>query len=147
MNFSGYKFSLVKYIASKDTLSQNKIINKLFKNLNIIIEKGLIISQLTHKLMSEYVDSVMSVSMKLLLLDMIEVLASTVDGILKICHTEEGARVAAAVMKYSKASNIELMIKGMKDYVVQTVTHKWGHILILQCFRVVDDTALLKKVN
>eukprot|EP00210_Caulerpa_lentillifera_P005562 g5321.t1 len=125
-----------------DPVRQAGVLRKIHELLCVVIEKGLLVNQLIHRLILEFFKTAPVAHVK----ELASLIAETGDGLLKIVHTREGASVGASVIQYTNAHGRKTALRGFRDFVKQTMMDEWGHLVLLMAFRVVDDTKLLKKV-
>lgn len=124
-----------------DLVKKANALQKLHGLLSTVIEKGLLVNRLVHRLTLEFFQSAPPAQVE----DLSISLAETGDGLLKMVHTKEGSAVASAIIQYSDANRRKIALRGFKDYVKETAFDSWGYVILIMAFRVVDDTKLLHK--
>ena len=125
-----------------DAVRRASALQKMHGLLTVVIEKGLLVNRLVHRLILEFFRSAPAVQVEA----MAAALAETGDGLLKMVHTKEGSAVAVAVLRYSDASHRKTTLRAFREYVKETVLDDWGYTVLIMAFRAVDDTKMLRKV-
>ena len=125
-----------------DPVRRANALRKMHGLLSVVIEKGLLVNRLVHRLILEFFRSAPAAQVE----DLAVALAETGDGLLKMVHTKEGSAVAAAVLRYSDASHRKTTLRAFREYVKETALDDWGYTVLIMAFRSVDDTKMLRKI-
>jgi pumilio homology domain family member 6 len=139
-NAQGPPAKLQDLLQAVDVPKRRAIIAHLAASISGVIEKGLVDSQLAHRLIAEYLDA----SPASLVVDALESLSG--DALLHMLHTRHGATAACAVFAYGTAKDRKKAVRALKGHVSAAARDEWGHLALITALSVVDDTALLKKL-
>mmetsp|Transcript_9410 Transcript_9410/g.23839 ORF Transcript_9410/g.23839 Transcript_9410/m.23839 type:complete len:652 (-) Transcript_9410:138-2093(-) len=132
--------SLTERMSGMTATQRKATLQHLTIQLSPIMEKGLLDSELVHRLVWEYIENSSEVTM-----------AEVVDNLsgpfmLRMVHTRNGARASCAVLRAAAAKDRKKVVKAMKENVASLAADEYGHVVLIAALSVVDDTALLRKM-
>lgn len=138
-NVQGPPAKLSDLLERVDGNKRRAVIAHLASAVVPVMDKGLVDSQISHRLISEYIEAAPAS----LVVDAIESLSG--EAMLHMIHTRYGARAACGALAYGTAKDRKKLVRALKGHVTAAATDEWGHLVLLKALSVVDDTALLKK--
>eukprot|EP01025_Chloroclados_australasicus_P065528 TRINITY_DN8927_c0_g3_i2.p1 TRINITY_DN8927_c0_g3~~TRINITY_DN8927_c0_g3_i2.p1 ORF type:complete len:717 (+),score=68.77 TRINITY_DN8927_c0_g3_i2:83-2233(+) len=134
------KFSSFEQIWAKAGEGERRnIIQSLNQHLSPIMEKLLLDPQITHKLLSLYVEHAPG--------SLVEEAIQNLCGepLLRIVHTIEGAKTACMIVGYSTAKDRKKIVKCLKGHVLNMAKDSFGYTVLITILDKVDDTTFLNK--
>lgn len=138
-NLEGPPSKLKDLLDNVQPSKRREVLTYLASVVMPVMEKGLVDSQLSHRLIAEYIENAPAS----LVVDAIETLSG--DSVLHMLHTRYGSRAACSIVGYGSAKERKKLIRSLKGHVDAAVRDEWGHLPVIMALSVVDDTTLLKK--
>ena len=125
--------------AAPSTSARQAVLGRLAQALTPILEKGLVSFAYVHRLLAEFLPVCGAAG--------VADAATSIAGpaLLRMIHTPDGARAAAALLAGASARERKGAIKALKGRVVDVAKDPCGHVALLAALECVDDTALLSK--
>ena len=115
------------------------VMQHLSQQIHPLVEKMLVDAVPTQRALSEY----MQHATPLEIYDVAELLCGP--ALLRLCHTQDGARVACMCVAAGTAKDRKKVVKAMKGHVGKMVADEWAHTVIMTLLSMTDDTKLLVK--
>ncbi|KAL8026096.1 hypothetical protein ABFX02_14G006400 [Erythranthe guttata] len=127
-------------VISKLQLSKSSVSRHMSSVLQPIMEKGILDHSIVHRALYEY----LTIADKTSAADVIQQLAGP--SLIRMIHTKDGSRLAMFCIKHGSAKERKKIIKGMKGHVDKIARDKFGNLVLVSIFSVVDDTKLVSKI-
>ncbi|KAA0198417.1 hypothetical protein HAZT_HAZT001906 [Hyalella azteca] len=126
-------------ILEKHPSKKKEVMEDLKKGLQMIMHKGIFNSTLILGLLREYMvhcdDQV----------DFNLVIESVEDGLLRVVHTKDGARIAMMCLWRGSAKQRKTIIKSFKGHMIEVATWEHSYMVLLAALDCVEDTKFLHK--
>ncbi|KAL3812975.1 hypothetical protein ACJIZ3_014243 [Penstemon smallii] len=127
-------------IISKLKLQKSSVIRHMTSVLQPILEKGILDHSIVHRAILEY----LTIADKTSAADIIQQLSGL--DLVRMIHTNDGSRLGILCVKHGSAKERKKIIKGMKSHVQKIAQDKFGSMVLVCIFSVVDDTKLVSKI-
>ncbi|KAK4477830.1 hypothetical protein RD792_017093 [Penstemon davidsonii] len=127
-------------IISKLKLQKSSVIRHMTSVLQPILEKGILDHSIVHRAILEY----LTIADKTSAADIIQQLSGL--DLVRMIHTNDGSRLGILCIKHGSAKERKKIIKGMKSHVQKIAHDKFGSMVLVCIFSVVDDTKLVSKI-
>ncbi|KAK4484228.1 hypothetical protein RD792_011452 [Penstemon davidsonii] len=127
-------------IISKLKLQKSSVIRHMTSVLQPILEKGILDHSIVHRAILEY----LTIADKTSAADIIQQLSGL--DLVRMIHTNDGSRLGILCVKHGSAKERKKIIKGMKSHVQKIAHDKFGSMVLVCIFSVVDDTKLVSKI-
>lgn len=130
---------LAEYLQTLNAQKRASVIEHLALALQPILEKGIVDHAIVHRVTLDYLMNSGPRAVR----DTVEQLSGPL--VLRMAHTRDGARVAAACAAAGGAKERKKIVKSLKGHVAKLALDENGHLLLLRLLDVMDDTKLLGK--
>ncbi|KAL0433965.1 UNVERIFIED_CONTAM: Pumilio24 [Sesamum latifolium] len=127
-------------VISKLQLQKSSVLRHMTSALQPIIEKGILDHSIVHRALMEY----LSIADQSSAADVIQQLSGS--SLVRMIHTKDGSRLGMLCIRHGSAKERKKIIKGMKGHVDKIAKDKFGNMVLVCIFSVVDDTKLVSKV-
>ena len=138
-NLRGAPGSLPQLLSRVDGPKAQLVVRELTMCLLPVLEKRLVDSALVHRVTAELLAAAPATTVA----DAVASLSG--EALLHMAHTRDGATAACAVFAYGSARDRKKAVRALKGHVLDMARDEWGHLVLLTCLSVVDDTSLLRK--
>ena len=138
-NLRGAPGSLPQLLSRVDGPKAQLVVRELTMCLLPVLEKRLVDSALVHRVTAELLAAAPATTVA----DAVASLSG--EALLHMAHTREGATAACMVLAYGSARDRKKAVRALKGHVLDMARDEWGHLVLLTCLSVVDDTSLLRK--
>ena len=138
-NLRGAPGSLPQLLSRVDGPKAQLVVRELTMCLLPVLEKRLVDSALVHRVTAELLAAAPATTVA----DAVASLSG--EALLHMAHTRDGATAACAVFAYGSARDRKKAVRALKGHVLDMARDEWGHLVLLTCLGVVDDTSLLRK--
>ncbi|XP_073145377.1 pumilio homolog 24 [Henckelia pumila] len=135
---TGKETRLVDVISNLQ-LQKPSVLRHMTSVLQPILEKGIIDHSIVHKALMEY----LSIADKSSAADIIQQLSAL--DLVRMIHTKDGARLGILCIKHGSAKERKKIIKGFKGHIDKIARDKFGSMVLVSIFSIVDDTKLVSK--
>ncbi|XP_051152665.1 pumilio homolog 24 isoform X2 [Andrographis paniculata] len=133
------KESRLEDVITKLQLQKSSVLRHMFSVLQPILEKGILDHSIVHRALMEY----LSIADQSSAADIIQQLSGPL--IVRMIHTKDGSRLGMLSIRHGGAKERKKIIKGMKGHVNKICHDKFGTMVLVCIFSVVDDTKLISK--
>ncbi|GER27668.1 pumilio 24 [Striga asiatica] len=134
------KESKLEDVISKLQLQKSSVLRHMTSALLPILEKGILDHSIVHKALMEY----FTVADQSSATDFIQQLSGP--SLVRMIHTKDGSRLGMLCIRHGSAKERKKIIKGMKTHVDKIAHNKFGSMVLVCIFSVVDDTKLVSKI-
>ncbi|KAL0367778.1 UNVERIFIED_CONTAM: Pumilio24 [Sesamum radiatum] len=134
------KESRLEDVISKLKLQKSAVLRHMTSVLQPILEKGILDHSIVHRALMEY----LSIADQSSAADVIQQLSGA--SLVRMIHTKDGSRLGMLCIRHGSAKERKKIIKGMKGHVDKIAKDKFGSMVLVCIFSVVDDTKLVSKV-
>ncbi|CAA0834839.1 Pumilio homolog 24 [Striga hermonthica] len=134
------KESRLEDVISKLQLQKSSVLRHMTSALLPILEKGILDHSIVHKALMEY----FTVADQSSATDFIQQLSGP--SLVRMIHTKDGSRLGMLCIRHGTAKERKKIIKGMKTHVDKIAHDKFGSMVLVCIFSVVDDTKLVSKI-
>ncbi|KAI3459244.1 hypothetical protein Pfo_015907 [Paulownia fortunei] len=134
------KESRLEDVISKLQLQKPSVLRHMTSVLQPILEKGILDHSIVHRALMEY----FSIADQSSAADVIQQLSGSF--LVRMIHTKDGSRLGMLCIRHGGAKERKKIIKGMKGHVDKIAHDKFGSMVLVCIFSVVDDTKLVSKI-
>ncbi|KAK4433892.1 Pumilio24 [Sesamum alatum] len=134
------KESRLEDVISKLQLQKSSVLRHMTSVLQPILEKGILDHSIVHRALMEY----LSIADQSSAADVIQQLSGSL--LVRMIHTKDGSRLGMLCIRHGSAKDRKKIIKGMKGHVAKIANDKFGSMVLVCIFSVVDDTKLVSKI-
>ncbi|KAL3641908.1 Pumilio 24 [Castilleja foliolosa] len=134
------KESRLEDVISKLQLQKSSVLRHMTSVLQPILEKGILDHSIVHKALMEY----FSIAAHSSASDFIQQLSAPT--LVRMIHTKDGSRLGMLCIRHGSAKERKKIIKGMKTHVDKIAHDKFGCMVLVCIFSIVDDTKLVSKI-
>ncbi|KAL2244299.1 UNVERIFIED_CONTAM: Pumilio 24 [Sesamum indicum] len=127
-------------VISKLQLQKSSVLRHMTSVLQPILEKGILDHSIVHRALMEYLNIADQSSAA----DVIQQLSGSF--LVRMIHTKDGSRLGMLCIRHGSAKERKKIIKGIKGHVDKIAKDKFGSMVLVCIFSVVDDTKLVSKV-
>ncbi|GFP85284.1 pumilio homolog 24 [Phtheirospermum japonicum] len=127
-------------VISKLQLQKSSVLRHMTSVLQPILEKGILDHSIVHKALMEY----FSIAAQSSASDFIQQLSAPT--LVRMIHTKDGSRLGMLCIRHGSAKERKKIIKGMKTHVDKIAHDKFGSMVLVCIFSIVDDTKLVSKI-
>ncbi|KAK6122603.1 hypothetical protein DH2020_043660 [Rehmannia glutinosa] len=127
-------------VISKLQLQKSSVLRHMTSVLQPILEKGILDHSIVHRAFMEY----LSIADPSSAADVIQQLSGA--SLVRMIHTKDGSRLGQLCIRHGSAKERKKIIKGMKGHVDKIAHDKFGNMVLVCIFSVVDDTKLVSKI-
>ncbi|KAL0368193.1 UNVERIFIED_CONTAM: Pumilio24 [Sesamum calycinum] len=127
-------------VISKLQLQKSSVLRHMTSVLQPILEKGILDHSIVHRALMEY----LTIADQSSAADVIQQLSGLF--LVRMIHTKDGSRLGMLCIRHGSAKERKKIIKGMKGHVDKIAKDKFGSMVLVCIFSVVDDTKLVSKV-
>ncbi|XP_075506633.1 LOW QUALITY PROTEIN: pumilio homolog 24 [Primulina tabacum] len=127
-------------VISKLQLQKPSVLRHMASVLQPILEKGILDHSIVHKTLMEF----LSVADKSSAADIIQQLSAL--DLVRMFHTKDGSRLGILCIKHGSAKERKKIIKGLKGHIDKIARDKFGSMVLVSIFSIVDDTKLVSKM-
>ena len=131
-------YKSIEDILEKQPAKKDVIMDSLVKSLKPILTKGLVSGTIVHRALLE----VMTYGRKSDIEEIVELSKSLLPEIL---HSKNGSQASCLILAHASVKDKKHMISQMSEYMDKIFTDKYGFIVPLVAFEVVDDTKMTRK--
>ncbi|KAL3820143.1 hypothetical protein ACJIZ3_006048 [Penstemon smallii] len=131
-------------IISKLKLQKSSVIRHMTSVLQPILEKGILDHSIVHRAILDCLYILLNPILQTSAADIIQQLSGL--DLVRMIHTNDGSRLGILCVKHGSAKERKKIIKGMKSHVQKIAQDKFGSIVLVCIFSVVDDTKLVSKI-
>lgn len=135
----GAPASLAELLGAVDGAKAGAVLQHLSTAVLPVADKALVDSTLVHRVLAEF----MAAAPASVVADAVASLSG--EPLLHMVHTQHGATAAAAVFAYGTPRDRKKAVRALKGHVGDMARDEWGHLPLITCLSVVDDTSLLRK--
>lgn len=134
---SGKGQSIIE-VCEESADKRNVIARNLFGTIKASVEKGSTGFQILHAAMKEYVQIINADETR----EFIDLLH---EQFAELIHTPEGCEVACTLIAKATAKERRLIVRSMKEHVINLLKNEYGNLVAITLFLTVDDTVSLAK--
>ncbi|EPS61931.1 hypothetical protein M569_12862, partial [Genlisea aurea] len=134
------KESRLQDVITKLQLSKPSVLRHMASILQPIVEKGILDHSIIHRALIEY----LSIADQSSAADIIQLLSG--ESLVRMIHTKDGYRLGVLCVRHGTPKERKKIIKGMKDHVNKIAQDKFGSLVLVCIFSIVDDTRLVSEI-
>merc|ERR1719506_451886 len=136
VGFKTSRWTKLDDVGSGETLV--KIVGSIAELLARLVDKGIVRHSIVHRCASDF--------LQFANVEQRESFAGHVcERLLEMIHTRPGMLVGVSAVSFGSPKDRKQIVKSMKGYVTKVCTEEFGHLVLIQLLKVVDDTVLLKE--